>query len=276
MKKLFKKHSVIAAYLLILVGTALMAVAYQCVLDPIGLVTGGFTGLAIIIKNLTQEVVEGGIPLWVSNTVLNIPVFILAYIAIGRKFVGRTLFGAIMLSVWLAVIPSVDLAQGDYLLATIFGGLFTGAGMGLVLKANSTTGGTDMVAALVQRLAMKHQSVVHILMIVDGMVVIAGMFVFGMRATLYAIVSIFISEYDEPIANQIMVELDRGVTGLDAHGMYTGNNKCVLYCVVSKKEIVRVKEIVKDIDPNAFVILSDVHEVLGEGFIEYTKENQIS
>ena len=297
MKKLFKKHSVIAAYLLILVGTALMAVAYQCVLDPIGLVTGGFTGLAIIIKDLTQEVVEGGIPLWVSNTVLNIPVFILAYIAIGRKFVGRTLFGAIMLSVWLAVIPSVDLAQGDYLLATIFGGLFTGAGMGLVLKANSTTGGTDMVAALVQRLAMKHQSVVHILMIVDGMVVIAGMFVFGMRATLYAIVSIFIttkfsdavldgfksskaayiiSEYYEPIANQIMVELDRGVTGLDAHGMNTGNNKCVLYCVVSKKEIVRVKEIVKDIDPNAFVILSDVHEVLGEGFIEYTKENQIS
>lgn len=297
MKKLFKKHSVITAYLLIILGTASMAFAYQCVLDPIGLVTGGFTGLGIIIKNLTTEIIEGGVPLWVTNTALNIPVFILAYIALGKKFVGRTLFGAIMLSVWLAVIPSVDLTQGDYLLAAIFGGLFTGAGMGFVLKANCTTGGTDMVAALVQKLILKHRSVVHILMVVDGLVVLAGLFVFGMHATLYAIVSIFItskfsdalldgfksskaayiiSDCYEAIANQIMIELDRGVTGLDAQGMYTGNDKCVLYCVVSKKEIVRVKEIVRDIDPKAFVIVSDVHEVLGEGFIEYTKENQLS
>lgn len=297
MTKLFKKHSIVSAYLLIIIGTGLMAIAYQCVLDPIGLVTGGFTGLGIIIRNLTLNLVEGGIPLWITNTVLNIPVFVLAYVAIGKKFVGRTLFGAIMLSVWLAVIPYTDIAQGDYLLGAVFGGLFTGAGMGLVLKANCTTGGTDMVSALVQKLALKHQSVVHILMVVDGMVIVAGLFVFGMRATLYAIVSIYIatkvsdavldglkaskaayiiSEYYEPIANQIMVELDRGVTGLDAQGMYTGNNKCVLYCVVSKKEIVRVKEIVGDIDPNAFVILSDVHEVLGEGFVEYTKENQLS
>lgn len=297
MTALFKKHSVVSSYLLIILGTGMMAIAYQCVLDPIGLVTGGFTGLGIIIRNLTLDVVEGGVPLWVTNTALNIPVFILAYITIGKKFVGRTLFGAIMLSVWLAVIPFTDIAQGDYLLGAIFGGLFTGAGMGFVLKANCTTGGTDMVAALVQRLALKHHSVVHILFVVDGLVVVAGLFVFGVRATLYAIVAIFIttkvsdavldgfksskaayiiSEFYEPIANQIMVELDRGVTGLNAKGMYTGNGKCVLYCVVSKKEIVRVKEIVRDIDPNAFVILSDVHEVLGEGFIEYTKENQLS
>lgn len=296
MVRLFKKHSVIAAYLMIILGTALLAIAYQCVLLPIGLVTGGFTGIGIIINNLTQGIMEGGVPLWVTNTALNIPVFVLAYLTIGKKFVGRTLFGTIMLSVWLAIIPEVDFPQGDFLLATLFGGFFTGVGMGLVLKANCTTGGTDMVAALVQRLAMRHHTVVHILFAVDGLVVLAGLFIFGLRATSYAIVAIFIttkasdavldgfksskaafiiSEYYEPIANQIMVELDRGVTGLDARGMYTGGEKCVLYCVVSKKEIVRVKEIVRDIDPKAFVILSDVHEVLGEGFIEYTKENQI-
>ena len=280
-------------YVLILVGTAVMALAIQCIYDRVGLVTGGFTGLTIVIRSLTKSVVEGGIPLWFTNIVLNIPVFLYSYIKFGRKFVGRTLFATLMLSVWLYIIPGVDLSGDDFLLAALFGGAFTGVGMGLVLRAGATTGGTDMVAALIQS-RMRHYSVVQIMQVMDAAIVIAGLYVFGLRSTLYAVVSIFvmtkvsdaflegfknskaaliITNHHEEVAQRLMDELDRGVTGMDAKGMYTQDYKCVLYCVVSRKEIVQLKEIVNDVDPDAFVIVSDVREVLGEGFMEYSSQD---
>ena len=280
-------------YVLILVGTAVMALAIQCIYDRVGLVTGGFTGLTIVIRSLTKSVVEGGIPLWFTNIVLNIPVFLYSYIKFGRKFVGRTLFATLMLSVWLYIIPGVDLSGDDYLLAALFGGAFTGVGMGLVLRAGATTGGTDMVAALIQS-RMRHYSVVQIMQVMDAAIVIAGLYVFGLRSTLYAVVSIFvmtkvsdaflegfknskaaliITNHHEEVAQRLMDELDRGVTGMDAKGMYTQDYKCVLYCVVSRKEIVQLKEIVNDVDPDAFVIVSDVREALGEGFMEYSSQD---
>ena len=276
-------------YLLIIVGTAFVAFAIQCLYDPSGLVTGGFSGIAIIIKSLTTDLVAGGIPLWLTNIVLNIPVFIIALIKMGKRFIGRTLFGTLMLSVWLYILPVIDIAQGDMLLVSLFGGAFSGLGMGLVLRANATTGGTDMVAALIQQ-KIRHYNVAQIMQILDGAIVIFGLFVFGLRPTLYAIVAIFVTtkvsdailegfkfskaafiitdHYDE-IAEVLMNELDRGATGLKATGMYTGKDRCVLYCVVSKKQIVVLKELVVKIDPTAFVIVSDVREVLGEGFLEY-------
>lgn len=288
-----KVRQVAGNYVLILVGTAVMALAIQCIYDRVGLVTGGFTGLTIVIRSLTKSVIEGGIPLWFTNIVLNIPVFLYSYIKFGRKFVGRTLFATLMLSVWLYIIPGVDLSGDDYLLAALFGGAFTGVGMGLVLRAGATTGGTDMVAALIQS-RMRHYSVVQIMQVMDAAIVIAGLYVFGLRSTLYAVVSIFvmtkvsdaflegfknskaaliITNHHEEVAQRLMDELDRGVTGMDAKGMYTQNYKCVLYCVVSRKEIVRLKEIVNDVDPEAFVIVSDVREVLGEGFMEYSSQD---
>ncbi len=288
-----KVRQVAGNYVLILVGTAVMALAIQCIYDRVGLVTGGFTGLTIVIRSLTKSVIEGGIPLWFTNIVLNIPVFLYSYIKFGRKFVGRTLFATLMLSVWLYIIPGVDLSGDDYLLAALFGGAFTGVGMGLVLRAGATTGGTDMVAALIQS-RMRHYSVVQIMQVMDAAIVIAGLYVFGLRSTLYAVVSIFvmtkvsdaflegfknskaaliITNHHEEVAQRLMDELDRGVTGMDAKGMYTQNYKCVLYCVVSRKEIVQLKEIVNDVDPEAFVIVSDVREVLGEGFMEYSSQD---
>ena len=280
-------------YVLILVGTAVMALAIQCIYDRVGLVTGGFTGLTIIIRNITKSVISGGIPLWFANIVLNIPVFIYSYVKFGKKFVGRTLFATIMLSVWLYIIPGVDLSGDDYLLAALFGGVFTGVGMGIVLRAGATTGGTDMVAALIQT-KMRHYSVVQIMQVMDAAIVIAGLYVFGLRSTLYAVVSIFVStkvsdgflegfknskaaliitNHYKEVAARVMDELGRGVTGMDAKGMYTQDYKCVLYCVVSRKEIVQLKEIINDVDPDAFVIVSDVREVLGEGFIEYSSQD---
>jgi uncharacterized membrane-anchored protein YitT (DUF2179 family) len=287
MRKLFETK--IRYYLLILVGTAGVAFSIQCIYDPSGLVTGGFSGIAIIVKSLTEGLAGAGIPLWLTNTVLNIPVFVAAFVKMGKRFVGRTLLGTILLSAWLYVLPAVDLTQGDLLLAAVFGGVFSGAGMGLVFRANATTGGTDMVASLIHR-KVRHYNIAQIMQVLDGAIVVFGFFVFGLRASLYAIVAIYvttqvsdailegfkfskaayiITDHYEEIAKLLMEELDRGATGLKATGMYTGKERCVLYCVVSKKQIVSVKELVARVDPQAFVVVSDVREVLGEGFLDY-------
>lgn len=275
-------------YLFIFMGTGIMALAIQCIFEPIGLVTGGFSGIAIIIRKMTAGIVEGGVPLWLTNLALNVPVFIAALIIKGRKFLGRTVIGTVLLSFWLYVIPQVDLTQGDYMLSAVFGGVITGIGIGFVLLAKATTGGTDMVSALIQKY-VRHYSVVQILQVIDGMVVLAGLYVFGLKPALYAIVAIFITskvsdalmegmkyskaafiitDYYKEIADAIMTQLDRGLTGLDATGMYSGDKKTVLYCVVSKKEIVELKDIVAKIDLKAFVIVTDAREVFGEGFLE--------
>ena len=287
-----KKHGKVYEYLMVIIGTGILAFGIACFYDPIGLVTGGFSGLAIVIKHVTEGFWEGGIPLWLTNILLNVPVFILSYFLKGKKFIGKTLFGTIMLSVWLFLLPAVDLAEGDLMIAALFGGLCAGAGIGFVIRVGATTGGTDMVAALVQ-LKLRHYSIVQILQVIDGIVVILGLFVFGIRPTLYAIIGIVVqtkvsdlllegfnyckaayiitNEHDE-VARRIMLELDRGVTGLQAKGMYTKHEKCVLYCIVTPKEIITLKDIVNEVDSDAFVIVSDVKEVLGEGFQEYQKE----
>ena len=276
-------------FLFIVLGTGIMALAIQCIFEPIGLVTGGFTGIAIIIRKVTAGLVEGGIPLWLTNIVLNIPVFLFALKIKGKRFIGRTVIGTVLLSFWLYIIPQVDLTQGDYMLSAIFGGVITGIGIGFVLLAKATTGGTDMVSVLIQH-KVRHYSVVQILQVIDGAVVLAGLYVFGLKPALYAVVAIFITSkvsdalmegmkyskaafiitdrYQE-VADAIMTKLDRGLTGLDATGMYSGDKKTVLYCVVSKKEIVDLKDIVAEIDTKAFVIVTDAREVLGEGFLEY-------
>ena len=228
-------------YFLILLGTALMAIAIQWIFDRVGLITGGFTGLTIIIRNLTEALLPGGIPLWLTNIVLNIPIFLYSYIRFGKKYIGKTGFATILLSVWLYLIPVIDMSGDDYMLAALFGGAFTGIGMALVLKAGATTGGTDMVAAIIQS-HMRHYTVVQVMQVLDAAIVILGLYVFGLRPTLYAVVSIFVStkisdaflegfktskaafiitnRYEE-VAERLMDELDRGVTGLHAQGMYT-------------------------------------------------------
>lgn len=274
-------------YVLIILGTGMFGLAYQCIYDQVGLVTGGFTGIGIILRNITMHTMQNGIPLWLTNAVLNIPVFLFAYMRYGKKFIGKALFGTIMLSVWLYLIPDMNLSGDDYMLSALFGGVIAGAGIGLVLQAHATTGGTDMVASLLHA-GLRQYSIAQIMQILDGAIVLAGIYVFGLRPTLYAVVAIFvttkvsdavlegfhnskaafiITKHYEVIARRLMDELGRGVTGLTAKGMYTGEGKCVLYCVVSRKEMVRVKDIVHEEDAGAFVIVSDAREVLGEGFI---------
>lgn len=292
MQRILNKKSVVWDYIMVIIGTGLLAMSIKCLYDPVGLVTGGFTGLCIVIKEVTEGIVDGGIPLWLSNLILNIPLFLVAWKVKGKRFIWRTIIGTFLLSAWIYVIPAVDLTQQDYFLAAVFGGCIGGAGMGLILLGRATTGGTEMVAVLLQHF-LRHYSVVQIMQVLDAMIVLFGLYMFGLKAGMYAIVAIFvttkvsdglmegfkysksafiITDHYEAVADRVLQELDRGLTGLYAKGMYSGTDKCMLYCVVSKKQIVELKDIVSEIDPDAFVIVSDVREVLGEGFLEYNKQ----
>ena len=266
-----------------ILGTAIMAIAIKMIYDPAGLVTGGVSGVGIIMKELAD------IPLWLTNTMLNIPLFIAAFVVKGWKFISRTVVSTLSLSFFLYALPDINLGMNDVLLSALFGGALTGIGTGLVFMARSTTGGTDLLAAVLQHY-IRHFSVAQIMLVLDGMVVIAGAWIFGLEYALYAIMAVLvvtkvtdgilegmhfskiayiISDKADDIAQAIMTDLERGVTGINGKGMYSGNAKNILFCVVSQKEIVLVKDIVSKIDPSSFVIVTDAREVLGEGFIEY-------
>lgn len=289
--KLSKIPSVLFDYLVIMIGTTLMSFAIKSIYDPISLVTGGFSGIAIIVKAISSTFVEGGLPLWLTTLFLNIPLFLVSGKIKGRKFIGRTFFATVFMSLTLYILPDTEIMTDDLVLASIFGGVITGIGMGMVLWANATTGGTDMLATIIQHF-QKHYSIAQILQVLDAIIVIVGAFLFGLNKALYAIIAIYlvsqvsdgileglkfsklayiISDHSDEIAAGVMKDLDRGVTGLYAKGMYTSIDKKVLICVVSKKQIVQLKDLIATIDPSAFVIVSDVREVFGEGFIEYNQ-----
>lgn len=278
-----EKQRAFRDYILIILGTFIMGFAIKNIYDPVGLVTGGFTGIAIILKR------QLGIDLWVTNTVLNIPLFLAAVKLKGWQFIKRTLVATVSLSGSLYIIPEIAFLTDELLLAALFGGIISGVGVGLVFISRATTGGTDMLAALIQR-TLPHYSLAQIMQVLDALIVLIGASVFGITYALYSLISIsavtkvsdglvegmkfskvafIISPRTEEIAKAIMNQMDRGVTALNARGMYSGLSRDVLFCVVSKKEIVQLKELVVGHDSQAFVIVSDAREVLGEGFIEF-------
>ncbi len=284
-----KNSRIIRSYLLIAAGTGIMAFAIKSTYDPIGLITGGFTGIGIMLRRLTTEFVKGGIPIWLTNLLLNIPLFLAAFKLKGGRFLGRTMIASLLLSFWLGLIPDCDLAGGDYLLASVYGGVMTGAGIGLVLSAQVATGGTDLIATLLH-MKFRAYSIAQILQMIDGVIIIAGIYVCGIRASLYAVFAVYItsrvsdliteggkfskavyiiSDQYEQIADAVMHQMNRGTTLLPAVGMYRGEERSMLFCIVSKKEVVTLKEYIKNIDVHAFVIVTDAREVLGEGFLEY-------
>ena len=270
-------------YILILIGASIMGFAIKNIYDPIGLVTGGASGVAIILKK------QFGVPLWLTNTAINIPLFAAAAKLKGWSFIKRTLLATVTLSVSLYVIPEMPFLMDDLFLTALFGGLITGAGAGIVFACQATTGGTDMLAAIIRRW-LPHYTLAQILQVLDAVIVLIGAGIFGVTYALYALIAIYavskvsdgiiegmkyskvayiISDKSKEIAAAILKEMDRGVTALDARGMYSGNRKDVLFCVVSRKEIAQLKELIVGHDAQAFVIVSDAREVLGEGFIEY-------
>lgn len=273
--------------LLIIAGLLLATLGYRLYLIPNNVAPGGFTGIGQIVNHLAPAVGVGMV-----NLVLNVPLFLLSLRSMGLGFGLRSLAGSVGLSLLLDYLPAPAMTD-DILLSAIFGGVLCGAGFGLVLRGHATTGGSDMLAALLHR-RFPSLKVSVCLFTVDATVVVVSGFVFDASAAMYALISAFvmnvvmdqvlegpglarshfiITTHGDEIAARIMRELDRGVTALDAKGMYSGEGRTMLLCVVSRMEAVRLRAIVFSVDPRAFVIAHNVHEALGEGFKELPKQN---
>ena len=265
--------------LLVVVGLLVAAAAYRMYLIPNQVVNGGFTGVGQLLNHAT------GISVGLVNIALNVPLFLISMKSMGLRFGVRSLIAMVLMSLLIDHIP-LPRATDDMLLASVYGGAISGIGFGLVLRGNATTGGTDMLASLLHRLVPVIK-VSYAIFMIDGLVIIASAFVFEAQAAMYGLISAFlcnvlidlvlegpnsahsyfiISDKSEAIAERIMHEMNRGVTGLEAVGMYSRKRKQVLLCVVNRFESMRLRRIVFEADPHAFVIANKAKEVLGEGF----------
>ena len=267
---------------LILTGLVICALGYNLFLVPNNIAAGGFTGIAQLVNSGT------GWPIGTISLVLNVPLFLFSMKSLGLRFGLRSLIATVLFSVLLDLLH-LNFPVQDMLLATVYGGLFCGVGFGLILRGSATTGGTDMLASLVHRLVPSIR-VSWGIFAVDGLVIIASAFVFDMMSAMYALIvtlicnvvidfvlegpnsshSFFIiSDKSEEISRRILDELDRGVTGLDGTGMYSGQKKQVLLCAVTRLETMRLRRIVFSVDPRAFMISTKAHDTYGEGFKEH-------
>ena len=272
-------------YSLVLVGALVQALAMRLFLVPGQLVSGGISGAAQIVNHFVD------FPIGVMVFLGNAPLFILGWRYLGgKRFALRTAIavGAFSLFTDLLTlfIPAAGMTQ-DNVLNTVFGAILYGAGLGLVYRGQGTSGGSDILGRILNRRFGISISMAY--MITDSLVVLAGGFAFSWEKALYGLGVIYISglaaeavsegqsvyrtaiivtSAHEQVMSEIMTELERGVTVLSGTGGYTGESRPVLYCVITRSEVNQLKELVKEIDPQALVVIGSAHEVLGEGFRE--------
>ena len=265
--------------LYILSGLVIAAAAYRLYLIPNSVVSGGFTGIGQLVNHFT------GIGVGTMNAILNVPLFLISIRSMGPRFGLRSLAAMFGLSLLIDHLP-LSAVTDDILLASVYGGVISGAGFGLVLRGSATTGGTDMLSSLMHRL-FPPLRVSYGIFLVDGLIIAASAFVFEPQSAMYGLISAFIcnvmvdvvlegpnaahayfiiSDESADIAEHIMREMNRGVTALNAIGMYKKTNKQVLLCVVNRFQTIQLRRLVFSVDPRAFVIACRAHEVLGEGF----------
>jgi len=263
----------------ILIGLFIAAISYKMYLIPNQVVSGGFTGIGQLVNHFT------GLSVGTVNLMLNIPLFALSLKSMGVRFGIRSLLAMAGLSLFIDLLP-LPPATDDLMLAAVYGGVTMGIGFGLILRGSATTGGTDMLASLLHRLVPPIR-VSYAIFLFDGLVIVASAFFFEPQSAMYGLISAFISnvlidmvlegpnaahayfiisDKSEQIAQRILSEMDRGVTALNAMGMYRRTEKQVLLCVVNRFQTIQLRRLVFSVDPNAFVFASRANEVLGEGF----------
>lgn len=275
-------------YGFMLVGIALTGWGLNAFLIPNKIAAGGVSGLATIIYHVAREA-GVNLPVGIQMLVMNVALLAIAVRARGWRFAAKTIVGIVGLSVAVDVFAqfTVPLASEDLLLAALYGGAVTGLGLGMVFKAGGNTGGSDLIAQLLsRRIAL---GLGQLTLAIDAVVTLIAALVFGPELALYGAVAIFVSggvidltleglpvnkaafivsEESQRIGDAIMHELHRGATALSARGMYSGQSREMLFVVVYRNELDDLKSIVHTIDPKALVIISDVHEAIGEGFKE--------
>ena len=270
------------AFLLAL-GCFLIAIALNLFFDPFNIAPGGISGLSIVISSVTN------LSLSFLSLLFNIPLFLIACKILNKNDIIKTLAGVTLLTLCLKLTSSLSnlTVTNDLLLATISGSVLLGVGLGIIFRINGTTGGTDLIGLLINKFLPFISSAV-LMGIADFIVVVlSGIISKEIEIALYSALSVYlivkvidfivigfnysksfmiISNDALKISNAIINNLGRGATLLKATGAYTNNEKNVVLVVISKRQVVTLKKLIKSIDPNAFIIVSDVHEALGEGF----------
>lgn len=268
-------------FLLIIIGCMVMAIGTSLFLLPNQLSSGGFSGLATIIYYLF------GFPLGTTMLILNIPLFIMAFIRVGKETTIKGIIGTAMLALFIDLFDRIEPLTSDRVLACIYGGICIGIGTAIILKAHASTGGTDMLSYII-RSYKPHFRSGSLIVIVDIIIVLLNVIFFKkVEIGLYSAIAIYImgkmidivfegiyftknmfivSDKYEEIAKEVGEKLDRGSTGIYAKGMYENEEKMMLWCVASRNEVARIKEIAKDIDPSAFIVISNAREAWGKGF----------
>lgn len=264
----------------IVVGVLMLSLGLNLFLIPQKISTGGVSGLAMLLHYVT------GIGTGWLILLFNIPIFWYGYRFLGKNFVFRSGVATVLLSLFLELTETIPPIMDDGLLSALYGGLLAGGGMGLVFRNRSSTGGTDLIAAgLRQKCSLGTGTLI---MLLDAVVVLLSVAVFrDISLGLYSFVALavggkaadyleegpkiaravfIISDMQTEIAGKLLYEMNRGVTALDGSGLFSGSRKQVLLCVISKREVIQMKTIVQKTDPNAFVLIADAKEVLGEGF----------
>ena len=270
------------AFLLAL-GCFLIAIALNLFFDPFNIAPGGISGLSIVISSVTN------LSLSFLSLLFNIPLFLIACKILNKNDMIKTLAGVTLLTLCLKLTSSLSnlTVTNDLLLATISGSVLLGVGLGIIFRINGTTGGTDLIGLLVNKFLPFISSAV-LMGIADFIVVVlSGIISKEIEIALYSALSVYlivkvidfivigfnysksfmiISNDALKISNAIINNLGRGATLLKATGAYTNNEKNVVLVVISKRQVVTLKKLIKSIDPNAFIIVSEVHEALGQGF----------
>jgi uncharacterized membrane-anchored protein YitT (DUF2179 family) len=266
-------------YIYILIGSSFVAIGFNLFLLPNRIASGGVSGISTIL-----DATFGFEPAYVQWA-FNIPLFIAGVILLGKQFGIKTLVGTIFVPLVVYLTRNWEPATMDPLLGSLFGGIAIGLGLGIVFRGKASTGGTDLAAQIIHKYT--GLTLGTCVALLDGFIVLSAAFVFDIEQGLYALIGLYvtsktidivqigwgrskmamiITNQQKEIQDAILHEIDRGVTRLAAHGGFTNNERPVLMCVVDQTEFTKLKQLVKSIDPYAFVTVTDASEVLGEGF----------
>ncbi len=266
-------------FLALIIGAFLVAVGLEIFLVPNDVIDGGIIGVSLILKELTP------IPYGIYLILLNIPFLIVGYKQIGKTFAISTLVGVAVLSLFVTLLHPVQVITADVFLASIFGGIVLGIGVGIIIRNGGSLDGTEIVAILANK--RFGFSVGEIVMFFNIFILGSAGFVYGWENAMYSLIAYFIafktidiviegldesksvtiiSDNPDEIASAIMARLGRGVTHIYGKGGYTGEDKELLYCIVTRLEVAKLKSIVSEFDPQAFVAIEHVHDVMGGRF----------
>ena len=273
----------------ILVGCALFGLGFSVFLVPSGVNAGGVSGIGMIFVEFFNVGTVGSFV-----AVVNIPLFAMAAFVLGKKFFIGSFVGMTLLSAFIDLFALIPPVQIDPLLCALYGGAIAGAGLGIVFSCGASTGGTDIIVRIL-KLRWRNIPIGRINIFIDMLVALfTGLVFHDITCTLYSGVAIFvtgkvidvvvysfdyskvaliISDHYQQIADQILTQLDRGATFLKGEGSFTGEDRTVILTAVKKQQLAELKSLVSEIDPKAFVIVQEAHQVLGDGFSRYTKDS---